>query len=129
MPRRAYTVRTVALAIDVPAKWVDNLLSHHRLIGVAQSRQGVGRVISDEGVLAIQLVRLLADLGIGTARAAEIASQTLASRTSGEARFVDESGIELLFHIGTVERRLRERMVDALDAVPRVRRGRPPRAQ
>ena len=128
MPR-AYDVRTVALALDVSVKWVDNLLSHHQLLGVTRSRQGVGRTISDDGLLAIELVRLLADFGLGVARAVSIVSETLAARSLGELRFVDRSGIELTFPIALVERRLRDRMIDALDGVARVPRGRPRRVE
>jgi len=44
-------------------------------------------------------------------------------------RFVDRSGIELRFPVTLVERRLRDRMIDALDAVARVPRGRPRRVE
>ena len=124
MPR-AYDVRTVALALDVQPKWLDNLLSHHALTGVTRSRQGVERHISDDGVLAIQLVRLLADLGVSVARAASMTREILATRTTDELRFADESGIVLLFPKAALEKRIRERLIDALDAVPRIARGRP----
>ena len=48
---RAYTVGTAALALDVPTKWLDNVLSHHSVPGVVQERQGVSRKVSLEGVL------------------------------------------------------------------------------
>jgi hypothetical protein len=124
---RSYDVKTVALALDVTPKWLDNLLSHHSLPGVTRERQGVERRISDEGVLAIDLVRQLAAFGVGAARAAFIAQVTLSTRRGSELRYVDDSGVILLFPAASIERRLRERMIDAIDAVASVRRGRPTR--
>ena len=125
MPR-AYDVKTVAVALGVRFRWLDNLLSQHELPGITSSRrQGVGRVISEEGVLAVELVRLLSDFGLGVGRAASVARATLASRAPGALRFADESGIVLDFPLAIVERRLREQLLDAVDAVPRLARGRP----
>jgi hypothetical protein len=124
---RAYDVKTVALALDVPSKWLDNLLSHHSLPGITRSRQGVGRVIVDEGVLAIELVRLLTEFGVGVARAVAITREVMSSREHGELRYEEESGIVVDFPTAVIQRRLRERMVDAIDAVARAPRGRPPR--
>jgi hypothetical protein len=124
---RAYDVKTVALALDLSLKWIDNLLSHHALPGVSKSRQGVGRVIADEGVLAIELVRLLADFGLGVTRAVAITWEAMSSREQGELRYASESGVVLVFPVAAIERRLRDRMVDAIDAVARVPRGRPRR--
>jgi hypothetical protein len=126
MPR-SYDVRTVALAIDVQAKWLDNLLSHHSIPGVIRQRQGVERRITDEGVLAIDLVRQLVGFGVGAARAVSIAQAALKTRGGDELRYVDDSGIVLLFPSASTERRLRERMIDAVEAVASVRRGRPAR--
>ena len=128
MPR-AYNPRTVALALDVSPKWVDNLLSHHAIVGVTRARQGVERIISNDGVLAIQLVRLLTELGLGVADAARIAGEALGTRSADELRFTDTSGIVLIFPVAALERRLRERLIDALDAAPRIPRGRPRRTR
>lgn len=125
--QRWYDVKTVALALDVQTKWLDNLLSHHSVRGVARQRQGVERRITDDGVLAIELVRRLGLLGIGAARAVSIAQAALTTRGSGDLRYVDDSGIVLLFPATSIERRLRDRMIDAVEAAASVRRGRPAR--
>src|SRR5687768_2095673 len=50
---RGYSVATAALALDVDSKWLDNLLSQHRVPGVAQARQGVQRRIQAEALYLI----------------------------------------------------------------------------
>ena len=67
---RAYTVGTAALALDVPTKWLDNVLSHFDLAGVVQEHQGIARKVSLEGVLQLALaLALITDLGVPTATA------------------------------------------------------------
>ena len=126
---RSYTVRSVALALGLPSKWIDNLLSRHTLPGVERSRQGVERRVSDDGLLAIELARILnLELGVSTERAAEIAREAMSLRTPGVMKFSTSSGLSLHFPVADIERRLRERMIDALEATARRRRGRPPRS-
>lgn len=123
---RAYSVRTAALALGVPAKWIDNVLFQHDLPGVVSTRQGVERSISDLGIRILEIVRITSqELGIPTARAVDIAIQ---AATDAGARFVSESGAELRFPVDLIEQRLRERLVDAIEATPRVPRGRPRRS-
>jgi hypothetical protein len=52
----------------------------------------------------------------------------MSSPTSGGMSFVTSSGLSLHFPVAEIERRLRERMLDALEATARRRRGRPPRS-
>lgn len=122
---RSYNAKLVALTIGVQAKWLDNLLSHSNLPGVARGRQGVERRITDVGLLAIELVRIAtSELGIPLARAVEIAAVVVTSPT-GERHFSTSSGASIHFPLAHIDRRLRERMLDAIEAVPRMRRGRP----
>lgn len=126
---RAYNARLVALTIGVPDKWLDNLLSHHDLPGVTRSRQGVERRISDEGLLAIELCRILAkELGIPVTQAAVIVRSSLPRRESAELRFTTASGVQLLLPVASIEHRLRERTLEAVEAVARIPRGRPRRS-
>lgn len=126
---RSYTVKAVALALGVPSKWTDNLLSRHALPGVERSRQGVERRVSDEGLLAIELARILnLELGVSLERAAAIARDMVNSRTASEMGFATPSGLSLHFPVAEIEQRLRQRMMDALEATARVPRGRPPRS-
>jgi hypothetical protein len=120
---RSYSVRIAAVALGVPAKWVDNVLSQHDIPGVTSSRQGVERSISDLGIKVLEIVRIGShELGIPVSRSVEIA---VAATVAPDARFVTASGAELRFAIETIDRRLRERLVDAIEATPRLARGRP----
>ena len=126
---RSYDVRAVALTIGVSIKWVDNLLSHHQLPGITRSRQGVQRRVSDEGLVGIELTRLLTSgLGVSVGRAAELARTALASRSGSDVRVSPAIGMTLVFHLSEIETRLRERVIDALESVARIRRGRPSKA-
>ena len=122
----SYTVRIAALATGASHKWVDNLLSHHALPGVNGGRQGLERSISMLGVLAIELVRLTTqELGVPVARAVEITTLVLAAAPPGGTSRTS-SGIQIVFPIAELERRLRERLVEAVEAAPKLPRGRPP---
>ena len=125
MPR-SYSVRTTALALGVPAKWIDNLLSRHGIPGVAGGRQGIERTISDEGLLRVEVVRIASlELGLSIARAIEVTrSLDLASPMH---RYRVASGAEMSFPVREIADRLRARIIDAMEAAPRVPRGRPRR--
>jgi hypothetical protein len=45
---RVYTIATAALALNISTKWLDNILSHNKILGVRQNRQGVARRFSIE---------------------------------------------------------------------------------
>jgi hypothetical protein len=125
---RSYSARLVALTLDCPIKWVDNLLSHHVIPGVSRSRQGVQRRVTDEGLLAIELTRMLtSELGVPISKATAIARATLQNRSASRLRFVTESGIDIVFPIEAIEVRLRQRIVQAIESVASIPRGRPPR--
>jgi hypothetical protein len=120
---RSYSVRIAAVALGVPAKWLDNVLSQHDIPGVVSSRQGIERSISDLGIRVLEIVRICAhELGIPVSRSVEIAVSTTAA---ADARFVTASGAELRFAIEAIDRKLRERLIDAIEATPRLARGRP----
>src|SRR5687768_9310425 len=125
---RAYNSRLCAVTIRVPLKWVDNLLSHQAIPGVSRSRQGVERQISDAGLVAIEIVRLLTtELGFPLGRAAEIAREAVGSRSDSEVQLATASGITLRIPIGEIERRVRDQVLNAVEEVARVPRGRPRR--
>jgi hypothetical protein len=95
---------------------------------VERSRQGIERRITDDGLLAIEFARILnIELGVSVERAAEIVAVAMTARTATGSTFATRSGVTLHFPIAETERRLREHMVDALDAVGHIRRGRPRR--
>ena|SRR6266850_3956914 len=127
---RSYDARIVALTIGQSHKWVDNLLSHHHLPSISKGRQGLQRTISDDGLLAIEVARVLTvELGVSLARAAELTRIAFAARSGHEMRVAADSGLVLSFELGTIERRLRGRMTEVMESVGHVRRGRRPRPQ
>lgn len=127
MPR-SYSAKLIALTVGTSLKWVDNLLSHHTLPGVSCGKQGVERQVTDEALLAIEITRMLtSELGVPLGRAAAIASAAVASRSELPPRFVTRSGIAVVFPLAAIEQRLRGRVMEAVEAIGRVPRGRPPR--
>lgn len=125
---RSYSAKLIALTLRVPLKWVDNLLSHHALPGVFRSRQGVERRVTDDGLLAIEATRMLtADLGLPLGRAAAVARSAVESRVDSQMQYVTPSGVTVVFPLTVLESRLRERVVEAVETIGRIPRGRPPR--
>jgi hypothetical protein len=120
---RAYTVGTVALALEVHIKWIDNVLSHHTVPGVVQNRQGVARRVSLDGVLHLGIANLLMqEFGLQTANALVLASNV--ARAEGQYR--TPSGISLTLDLGAFRTGLESRLGQAVEIAPVPRRGRPP---
>ena len=121
---RAYTVATAAVTLRMPAKWVDNVLSHHSIAGVAKARQGIARRLTPHAILNLEVALRLSDaLSIPTARALELA-QDLTART-GELS--TGKGITLTLDIEAIQAELAERLAHAVEIAPLPRRGRPAR--
>jgi hypothetical protein len=114
-----------ALATGMTVKWIDNLLSHYAVPGVVGGRQGRERSISLHGILAIELVRLATqELRMPIGPAVDLVTRLLAADPfAGSVR--TSSGIVIDFPIAELERQLRERLVEAVEAAPSVPRGRP----
>jgi hypothetical protein len=121
---RLYDVTVAALAIDAPSKWVDNLLSHHKVPGILSARRGVARRISRAALMHLSLTRELhVELRLSVRDALTLAGQLLA--TTGDP--VHRSGhVRVTFDRVTLERALDDRLRDALESAPAPRRGRPP---
>jgi len=123
MPR-AYTVATAALAIGMPIKWVDNILSHNKLTGIRQERQGIARRLSVEGLLVLALTALLIrELGLSTAKAI-IAAEGIV--TSG-GRYSAAQGVSIELDLAAFQSGLLEHLEHAVEIAPVPRRGRPPK--
>lgn len=123
MPR-AYTVATAALAIGMPIKWVDNILSHNKLTGIRQERQGVARRLSVEGLLVLALTALLIqELGLSTAKAI-IAAEGIVN--SG-GRYSATQGVSIELDLAAFQSGLLEHLEHAVEIAPVPRRGRPPK--
>lgn len=122
MPR-AYTVATAALALGIPAKWVDNILSHNKVLGIRQERQGIARRLSIEGLLNLAITALLVDeLGLSTAKAIIVAERIV--KSSG--RYLAQQGLSVEIDLPAFEASLIERLESAVEIAPIPRRGRPP---
>src|SRR3954469_18086895 len=108
MPR-AYTVATAALALGTSAKWIDNALSHYRIKGVTQERQGVARRLSLEALLSLSIALLLSgELGTTLGVAIRIAEQSIAN---GGA-FSSPGGLQLQLNLDTLRARMESRLED-----------------
>ena len=122
MPR-AYTVATAALALGLPIKWVDNILSHYRLPGIQQERQGVARRLTVEGLVALALVALLIhELGLPATNAITLAKDMI----EHSGRHSAEQGLTIEIDLQAFQNGLLGRLEHAVEIAPAPRRGRPP---
>jgi hypothetical protein len=121
---RSYDAAVVALTLGVPFKWVDNLLSRHRIPGVDQATQGITRRLSPAAVVRIRVIRVLSEeLGVPLPRAVELAERLAASGL--DTIELGDSAGALRIDFEAVERWIAERLADAVESAPRRRRGRP----
>ena len=122
MPR-AYTVATAALALGMPIKWVDNVLSHNRVLGIRQERQGIARRLSIEGLVVLGITAaLIHELGLPTAKAIVVAEGI----SKGSGRYLAGKGLSIEIDIAAFQASLFERLESAVEIAPVPRRGRPP---
>ena len=122
---RAYTVAATAVTLGVSRKWVDNVLSHHRVNGVHQARQGILRRVTPSGLLNLEIALGLGRaLGIPIARALDISNDLMVAR-GGEIQLSGPPSITLRVDVDTMERALNARLEHALEMTPIPRRGRP----
>ena len=124
---RAYTVAAVAVALKMPVKWVDNVLSHNRVRGVSQARQGVARRLTPQAVtileIALQLVRAAS---IPASRALAIAHEVADLGGSVAPVYLSRS-VTIVVDVTAITRETTERLAQAVEIAPRPQRGRPPR--
>jgi len=122
---RAYTVATAAVALNVSGKWIDNTLSHYRVTGVVQSRQGVARRLTAEAVTVLAItLRLIRALRLPAAPALQIA-QDLSRHGSTYSR----EGCEVRLDVEAIRATVARQLADAVEYTPVPRRGRPPARQ
>src|SRR5437867_12074735 len=99
MPR-SYSSKLVALTTGVSEKWLGNLRSHFVVPGVTTGRQGVRREINDDGLLAVELTRIVAgELGVSVQAAVDLASRAIRSRSQAEAQISAGAAVTLVFHL------------------------------
>lgn len=121
----AYTVAATAVTLEMPTKWVDNVLSHYRISGVSQGRQGVSRRLAPQAVLTLDIaLRISRALRIPISRALEL-SEALLARPSDVTTVDLGQGVSLSIDLGEVRRELLERLANAVEVAPSPRRGRP----
>jgi hypothetical protein len=122
MPR-AYTVATAALALGVTGKWLDNILSHNKVLGIRQERQGIARHLSIEGLIILGLTALLnSELRVPTAEAIRIAEEI--AKANGQ--YFARQGLSVQIDLASFQASLLERLENAVEIAPVPRRGRPP---
>jgi hypothetical protein len=122
MPR-AYTIATAALALGTSVKWLDNVLSHNRVPGVAQERQGISRRLTVEALLILALaVLLIQELGLPTSKAITLAE----GLTRNDGRYSAHQGLNLNLDLAPFRLQLLERLENAVEIAPIPKRGRPP---
>jgi hypothetical protein len=120
---RAYNIAAAALALEVSTKWLDNILSHNKLAGVRQKRQGVARQLSHSSLLVLAVsIRLTEDLGLPTGHAIRVATSLVDA--GGEYR--SATGIVLKVELHSFDARLTDRLASAVEVAPVPTRGRPP---
>ena len=126
---RGYSVAATALALGLEPKWLDNLLSQHRVAGVSQSRQGVQRRLAPGAVYRIATVHgLNRDLQLPVAAAVRLAQALW--EAPFEAGVPDQATarigeITVVIPRANIRARVDAALADALEAAPRKRRGRP----
>lgn len=121
----AYTVAATAVTLEMPVKWVDNILSHHRISGVSQGRQGVSRRLAPQAVLTLDIaLRISSTLRTPISRALAL-SESLVSNSAQPALLDLGKGISLSIDIGQIRRDLLARLAHAVEIAPSPRRGRP----
>ena len=120
---RAYTVATAAFALKTSAKWVDNALSHHRVAGVVQERQGVARRLTLEALLILALTLVfLRDSGSTLSHAISLAQRLIASGGT----ITLSHGLKVELDLEAFKDHMLTNLEYAVEVAPLPRRGRPP---
>jgi hypothetical protein len=121
---RAYTIATAALTLEMPAKWLDNTLSHIKVPGVRQEKQGVARRITLDGLLILSIATLLIDqLGLSLSRAASMAEML----ATNNGLYTSPRGVGIQLDLDGLRSKLLERLEHAVEVAPIPKRGRPPK--
>lgn len=127
---RAYTVATAALALDVPVKWLDNVLSHHTVPGVARGRQGLQRRLSADATVILAVARAIhRELGAPIGKALQLAVELLPAQS--ERDFADAGSsvgkhVRLAVDVDAVRSIVESRLREAVEFGAAPPRGRPP---
>ena len=124
---RAYTVAATAVTLGVHKKWIDNVLSHHQVEGVVQTKQGIVRRVTPAGLVTLEIaLHLHRTMEIPIKAALDLAARLKNSR-GGEVALSEDPSIVLRVDVESLTRSLATRLNRALEITPTPRRGRPPR--
>ena len=119
----SYDIGTTAFVVGTHRKWVDNVISHYALAGVESHSRGVRREFSFDAVVLLTVIRSMIDeLGVPVQRAIEVAEQATKDH-DGSVSF--PSGSRFSLDRDAVARHVTQRLLEAAESVPRIRRGRP----
>jgi len=118
-----YTSAAAAIALGVPPKWLDNLLSHNEIYGVDSTSQGVQRRLATSTIEIVAVTRDLANLGIPIARAVTMATSLV---TGAHGQLAAGETVVISVDRAAVQSNVSTRLAHAVEVAPNRRRGRPP---
>jgi hypothetical protein len=108
-------------------KWLDNVLSHHRVVGVFQQRQGISRRVTPTALLTLEIAaRLGRAFAIPLGHALEIAAHLIQAREKG-IETPEILSLRLIADVNVIAAELNARLERAVEMSPTPRRGRPKR--
>ncbi len=121
----SYNTNTVANALGVTPKWLDNLLSHNDLDDLRRDSQGASRRLSLEAVTQLSLAKDLIDsTGIKAPAALNLAGKILKA-PAGE--LIVSPGLRIRLDTETIRTAVLDALARAVEIAPTPRRGRPPK--
>ena len=119
----SYNTLTVASALGVTPKWLDNLLSHNDFDSSQRDSQGIARRLSVGTVATLALTKELIDtIGMKTPAALKLATQLLNSPT-GE--LVLSAQLSVKTRTDSLRASVLDSLARAVEIAPTPRRGRP----
>jgi hypothetical protein len=127
----AYSIATVALALGVERKRLENILSRYEIPSTRSGRQGQARRLTRDATVNLAAMIQLEDLlSIPAPAAADLVrtARGQAGSPEGSVQLVRES-VSLIIGFAAIERALLAQLSEALEMAPRPRRGRPPRGR
>jgi hypothetical protein len=118
-----YNTASTSASLGISQKWLDNLLSHNKIDGVEQTRQGVSRRLSIEAIVIIAVThRLVKAANIPVGQAIELAERLIVS-PSHSVIIADD--IMISINRGQLEKSILEGLERAIEVTPLPARGRP----
>jgi hypothetical protein len=120
-----YNTTTVAAALGVPPKWLDNLLSHNNIDGLQSESQGVARRLSFNTIMILTLAREIIDaITIPAPAALKLAARILDGHGN---QLVISPSLSITIQVELLRSDVLGRLARAVEIAPTPRRGRPPK--